>query len=271
MEERTFIEKFGVLIIAVIALIQPWIIFLWKKYFKQGEVEFFETANIEIGFSNFASTIGINGTLRTINKDLYISKISLELTKKKDQSKHTFNWVVFRDTKLNLSGNKDVEVELPYGILLSTQSPQRINIQFHDTKQQDDLRDQTDILLNSWFEFQKEHFPYNTRTNTPDDNLKITQLYNEFQKTKEQTDTYAKYNQEFYWEKSNYELIMKIETSRPNKTFESKFNFSLEEEECKRLRYNVLTLIDVVCNQQRLDWNFVYTNYEKPVHNKGYT
>lgn len=269
MGEQTFIEKFGVLVIAVIALVQPWIVFLWKKYFRPGTVEFFETAKIEIGFSNFASTIGINGTLRSINKDLYISKISLELIKEKDQSKHYFNWVLFRDTKLNLSGNKDVEVELPYGILLSTQSPQRINIQFHDTNQQDELRDQNDLLVNSWNNYQEKHFPFNTRTNTQEDNLKLAQLYNEFLKTKTQTDSYTKFNQEFYWEKSRYELKMKIETSRPNKIFENKFNFKLEEEECKRLRYNILTLIDSACNQQRFNWNFIYTNYEKPVHNSG--
>ncbi len=267
MEEMSFIENFGVLIIAIIALFQPWLISLWKKYFKPGIVEFFETAKIEIGFNNSASTIGINGTLRSYNKDLYISKISLELIKEKDQSKHNFNWQVFRDTKLYLSGDKDVEVELPYGILLSTQSPQRINIQFHDTNQQDELKAQFYLLANSWLDYQEKHFPFKTRTYTQDDNLKLADLFTEFDKTKVPTDSFTKANQEFYWEKSKYELKMKIETSRPNKIFESKFNFKLEEKECKRLRQNIFILIEYVCHQKKFDWNFIYTNYEKSVHN----
>lgn len=131
ISESTFIEKFGALIIAVLALIQPWIIAIWRKYFKPGRIDFFKTGKLEIGFSSFASTIGINGTLKGLNKDMYISNIHLNLVKKKDSSQHRFEWSIFRDTKLKLSGNKDMEVELPYGIMLSTNSPQRINIQFH--------------------------------------------------------------------------------------------------------------------------------------------
>ena len=54
MDNMTFLEKFGALIVAIIALIQPWTILLWKKFIKQGKVEFFETGNLEIGFSSFA-------------------------------------------------------------------------------------------------------------------------------------------------------------------------------------------------------------------------
>ncbi|MDX9852178.1 MAG: hypothetical protein RBS81_00125 [Tenuifilaceae bacterium] len=260
--EQTFIEKFGALIIAVIALIQPWLIALWKKYCRPGRIDFFKTGKLEIGFNGFASTIGINGTLKGTNKDLYISNIHLNLSKKKDSSQHRFEWSIFRDTKLKLSGNKEMEVELPYGIMLSTNSPQRINIQFHDLNQQEIISVPYDELSSHWSKFLEKHFPINERTNSQEDNARIFSIYQDFSKTKEQTGAYARFNRELYWEESDYELEMVIETSNPIKEFKSHFKFHLTEADCENLRLNVLNLIDYGCNQLRFDWIFVYTNYK---------
>jgi len=262
MVEQTIIEKFGALTIAVIALIQPWLVAIWKKYFRPGRIDFFKTGKLEIGFSNFASTIGISGTLKGTNKDLYISNICLNLIKKKDLSQHKFEWSVFRDTKLKLYGNKDTEVELPYGIMLSTNSPQRINIQFHDLAQQEMLSIPHNELRTHWNDFFEKHFPIQERTGSQEDNMRIFAIYQEFMNTNEQTNAYAKFNRELYWEESDYELEMVIETSNPIKQFKNSFKFHITEAECESLRLNVITLIDSVCNQQRFDWNFVFPNYK---------
>lgn len=201
--EMTFIEKFGALTIALIALIQPWIIYLWKKIIKPGTVNFFETGNIEVGFSSFASTIGINGTLRSLDKDFYISSIKLELTKTKDSSKHKFDWAVFRDTKLSLSENKATEVELPYGFLLTTKSPQRVNIQFHDRNQQESIRSIFDNISMNWQAFLNERLPFEKRRLLPNPQNEVFQVFDEFTKTTQNTDAYTKLNREFYWEKGD--------------------------------------------------------------------
>jgi len=262
IQEPTFIEKFGALIIALIALIQPWVISLWKRYFRPGRIDFFKTGKIEIGFSSFASTIGINGTLKGYNKDLFISNIHLHLIKKKDSSQHTFEWSIFRDTKLKLSGNKDMEVELPYGIMLSVQSPQRINIQFHDLSQQETLSVPYEELRSFWHDFLEAQFPIQERTNSQEDNQKIFAILQEFYKTQEEVDIYRRLIREVYWEESDYSLEMTVETSNPRRQFKNRFEFHLTDAECETLRLNVITLIDYGCNQSRFDWNFVYTNYK---------
>jgi hypothetical protein len=262
LQEQTFIEKFGALIIAIIALVQPWVFAIWKRYFKPGRIDFFKTGKLEIGFSSFASTIGINGTLKGYNKDLFISNIHLHLVKKKDSSQHRFEWSIFRDTKLKLSGNKDMEVELPYGIMLSVKSPQRINIQFHDLGQQEILSIPYDEMRKNWNDFLESNFPIQERTNSQEDAQKIFAIYQEFYKTKEQTEIYTRLNREIYWEESDYLLEMIIETSNPIKQFANDFKFHLTDAECDILRLNVINLIDYCCGQTRFDWNFVYTNYK---------
>ncbi len=75
---KTFHERFGSIILASIALVQPLVIYLWKKYIRSGKINFLETDNLEIAFSGFASTVYISGSFRAIQNDLVFSQIQLE-------------------------------------------------------------------------------------------------------------------------------------------------------------------------------------------------
>jgi hypothetical protein len=251
----------GALIIALLALLQPWIIYLWKKYIRPGSVFFFETGTIEVGFSNYASTIGISGTLRAIDKDFYISGIKLELTKTKDSSKHYFDWAVFRDTKISLEGNGPTNVELPYGMLLSTSSPQRLNIQFHDRKQQEHIKTIYDNLAQHWQNYLDVNLPYEKRRNLSNNSDEIYNIFEKFITTKDASNAYKNFNREFYWESGNYQLIIKVHTARPNKTFIKQYNFDLSEDDYNKLNLNVVTLTNYACEQNRYNFNFAYVNY----------
>ena len=259
-----FIKIYAAEIIATIALIQPWALYLWKRFIKPGSIDFFETGAIEIGYSSFASTIGINGTLRALSQDFYIREMKLELTKKKDSSKHTFDWAIFRDTKISLYQDKTTQVELPYGFLLSTKSPHRVNIQFHDLKQQEDLRPIFNNLKAKWASYLEIHYPTQNRISDSENNyhLRTNELHQKFVQTNDSTDSYAKFNREFYWEKGDYELTLKISTASPNKTFSKKWKFTLTEDNAEHVRLNNLYLVDVACDQTVDNYNFAYPRFQ---------
>jgi len=42
---KEFLKSYGTIIIATVALIQPWLLALWKKYFRQGKIEIYHTGN----------------------------------------------------------------------------------------------------------------------------------------------------------------------------------------------------------------------------------
>ncbi len=135
---KEFLSEYGTLIIATIALIQPWIIFLYKKFWKKGKIDVFPTGTIEVGYSIFGPTIGLNGTLRCLNQDMFISSINLQIVKQKDNSIHLFDWGVFRTQKLTHKG-ESAELELPYGFMLNTLSPKRYNIVFFDMQTKNEM------------------------------------------------------------------------------------------------------------------------------------
>lgn len=54
-----FLKLWGALIVAFVALAQPWIITLWRHYFRRGQIDIYETGQIELGYAEFGPTIGL--------------------------------------------------------------------------------------------------------------------------------------------------------------------------------------------------------------------
>ena len=84
-----FLKGWGSLIVAAVALVQPWVIGLWKKFFRPGTIDIHETGTIEVGYSGFGPTIGLRGTLRAVHRDQFVRDIQLAVAKLKDDSKHS--------------------------------------------------------------------------------------------------------------------------------------------------------------------------------------
>ncbi len=68
------------LIIAVTALVQPWFIALWKKFFRSPKIEIYPSGSLEIGYSDYGTTIGLHGTLRAPHGDVFVKSLRLQLT-----------------------------------------------------------------------------------------------------------------------------------------------------------------------------------------------
>lgn len=67
-----FLKSWGTLIVAAVALIQPWLIAAWKKFLRRQKIEVYEAGTMEIGFSTFGPTIGLQGAVRAINRDAFV-------------------------------------------------------------------------------------------------------------------------------------------------------------------------------------------------------
>ena len=91
-----FFGSFGALILAFLALVQFWVKILWEKYFRKDKIDYYETGTIVIGYSPSGPTIGLNGTLRALNKDVFIRAIDLLVIRETDRAQHVFKWIAFQ-------------------------------------------------------------------------------------------------------------------------------------------------------------------------------
>jgi len=267
---KEFFKIYGTIIIATVALIQPWLVALWKKYFRQGKIEIYQTGNIEIGYSAFGPTIGLNGTLRCLNRDLFVQKIYLELIKEKDSSTHIFEWGVFRTEKLTIEGNQQASLELPSGFMSLTSVPYRYNIQFHDLLLQSEMRPIINNVKEKWSKKITE-IDKTELMRLLSQNLSLPvqlqdpfgPLYDTFSRSSTHVEAFGSLNQLYYWEEGIYSLKMTARTSKPDKLFGKKWQFTLNKEEVKIVRLNVLKLLQDTCNRPSFGpYFFAYPKYE---------
>ncbi len=269
----SLLKSYGILLVAVVALIQPWILSLLKRYFRKGKIEIYETGYPEIGYSLFGPTIGLYGTLRCINQDLFVRTIQLELGKQKDSSKHIFEWGIFRDEKITIGGKQESTLELPYAFMLSTSLPNRFNIQFHDRQVQSDMRQVINKLSEKWFHAVAELESGRLKLPESQNRSFLSEakdpyqaLYEQFSKDQTHVKAYTSLDRMCYWEAGKYALTMNVLTSESDQAFEKSWSFTLNEQEVDSIRFNVIKLLQDTCGQRppNVQFFFALPKYEVP-------
>lgn len=241
--------------IAIVALVQPWLYWLYKKYGKGGHLDVHRTGQLEVGFSYFGPTLGLQGTLRAVDRDFFVSRMLLVLVRDADNARHEFEWGAFRPPQLLLGEPKD-PVETPAGFMLQPLAPRRYNILFIDTQTRSSVLQLAERLSRGWAE------SVHTAA-VPHDSIR--QHYEQvFSRQPLHIDTFSALERLIYWEPGSYTVRLTIQCTRPNRTFTDVFKFSLTPEDVASLRLNKLTVLAAAVDQVPTGWrwNFASPRYE---------
>jgi len=264
-----FIKSFGTLILAIYGIIQVWIMALWKKYARIGKIDIYETGTIEIGYSTFGPTIGLNGTMRALNKDIFVKSIDLMVVREKDKSQHVFRWIAFRPPKIDLAGSQPILMEIPSGFLISPNSPHRFNIVFNDNDLFEDIRHIFNNYITEWYKVVErltEIRPSPSGVFQPEIVAQQAAIIEEFRRSKIYLDTYTALDRKCYWETGDYSLTINVRTSKPDKVFTNNYHFSINEADSKNLKLNVITILEEPISSylriQNYPYNFAYSAYK---------
>lgn len=251
-----FLKQWGTLIVAVAALLQPWCLALYRTVFRRGRVDIFHTGNIEIGYSAFGATIGLNGTLRAIYRDQFIRSMELSVTRVKDNARWAFDWGVFRTQKLSSKGGEEGSFELPYGFMVSTAQPHRYNVQFFDVTLRAEIMQHVARLTTAWWtEVRKLPGEQMTQQQT------LADLWTQFTKTTLVTDVYTSIDRLCYWEPGPYALELRVNTDGPARTFARRWSFDLSKEGADNLRVNSVVIMLNSCGRPFGQFNFAWASY----------
>lgn len=228
-------------IIAILGGI-PGIIMIYKNYIQRPRLDVFEAAFLEIGFDNLGPTIELMGTLNATNRDVFIKSIDLVVTRNDDNLTHNFNWFAFKTKKFM----RDENYELPYSFLVTTSSPHRYCIQFHDEDTYQKIINQRYYLNSIWHEL------YNSKDNQ--------ELTNNIISTYEERSANIKSDIDrlLYWEEGEYNIRLIINTKYPDKVLEQVYKFNLTKFDAQKLRMNVKHFIDEPVKQAFQDYNYLF-------------
>ncbi len=231
-------------IVAFAALIQPWIVTVWKKVFQRGTVDIYETPIAEIGFSTFGATIGLSGTLRSRQRDMFIQNTWLTL---RDQTtKRQFHWTAFRVPKISVgttgSQTQEVSLDPPYSFMILLLEPHRLNILFSDTALLQEAQPRVEKLKQEWIasvqsiELPELPFDSNVQRNLT---KKLRRAHERFSTTDNYRATLDFLEEVFPWAAGTFELTLHVRTARPNRTYKRAWKISFTEQEIANLRNNI--------------------------------
>lgn len=241
--------EYVTLAIAVIALIQPWVIAIWRRFFRQAQVDIHETGLIEVGYSGLGPTLGLHGTLRAIHRDVFVSRISLVVTRERDNARHEFAWSAFREGL-----GPQVVLSLPASFLTTTSQPHRANILFSDIETRQEIQGDLVGVREAWQDrVLVANFPF--------DEEEASRLYEEFLGDDVHVRAHTEISRRCYWDAGRYGLEMTISTSRPNRTFQKSWSFELTEQDAELLRRNTVSILRTTVGIGDLGWNTAYAAY----------
>jgi hypothetical protein len=245
-------------LIALVALVQPYVYWAWKRYFRKGRIDIHETAKVEVGYSGLGPTIALLGTLRAVHEDQFVRSIELLLTRTRDNMQKRFEWLALRPATVVIGGPARTELEIASGFMLLTSEPWKYHIIFVDPRFQADVMAVVERVRNAWG-------PFLIANGGAVPGADLNVLFQRFRVTPDHVAGFTDLDRMLDWQPVEYVLAMHINTANPNHTFSRTVRFSVTAQDIAILRQNCFGIIEESCGRPLTSsYNFRYCNYLNP-------
>jgi hypothetical protein len=263
-------------IVATVALIQPWIYWLWRKYLRRGAIEIYESYSPQLGFSFYGPIVTLYGTLRASSREQFISHIGLNVIREKDSARHTFEWGLFRAPKIAINEPDKFEVEIPSSFLVSPLNPHRYGITFFDNPSKEEINAILIQARRDWEAYCTSEAGKLVKSAETDASAKnllealrsdLTKAqdiyYSQFSKTAEFTAAVDKIKRIYYWEPGKYKIDLTVFTDHPARQFNKTWRIELSDEEASNLRSNIDQMLQQATKKREASYHFTQPKYQK--------
>ena len=214
--------------LAIMALVQPWAITIFKKVFKPLKVSFIPSSKIKLYYNRSGAYIYCGGVIEAKNRSAIIKNISAKIVRQNDKAELVMDWSCFMVPIFQSVGGNPVttnEIARPFMVGENNLNPVFVEFANADTMMTNRLSKIHEKLT-----------------------LESKQIYNisiPFENAKEQLQAMPEYKifreelvENFYWKASDYQLELSISHSN-NKVEIYKYRFSLNQDEIDEFRNNI--------------------------------
>jgi len=251
----------GKLWVAIAALVQPWMIALWKRFVRRGTIRIYPTGNIELGYSNFGPTIGLRGTVHAIGHDVFVKSARLLVIRAKDNAQLHLNWFITRPTTINLEGPQPSSAELAASFLLKKSDPAAYHIVFSQPQFATEHTAALQAFAKEWNEYGAKH--------TADAEAPLDERYEDFRKQSTTvTQLWSELNNTFFWHAGAYRMRLSVAVESPATNMDHDWTFQLTDQDASSLRLNVVAILQQMAGLL-VSWNFAYPKYADTAERSG--
>lgn len=215
-------------VLAIMALIQPWAIVIFKKIFKPLKVSFIHSAKIKLYYNRSGAYIYCGGVIEAKNRSAVIKDISAKVIRQNDKAELVMDWSCFIVPVFQSIGGNPVstnEIARPFMVDENNLNPIFIEFANADTMMVNRLsKIHEKLTLEA-----RRIYNINTPFDNAKEQLKAIPEYKTFRE---------ELVENFYWKVSDYQLELSIHHS-DNKVKIYKYQFSLNQNEINEFRKNI--------------------------------
>lgn len=215
-------------VIATLALLQPWIIKLWDRFFRKLRINFIPSAKIKLYYNRSGAYIYLGGVIEAKNKAAVVKDIAAKVVRKKDKAELILDWSSFMIPVFQSVGGNAVttnEIARPFKVEAGSLYP--VFIEFASTNIEESNR------LAEIYKTIASELAGIMRPNMTIDQAKCALTNsNNYQTLRDEL------LQNFYWKADDYEIELII-AYNDTKIQQYKFKFSIDSNEATAFKDNI--------------------------------
>ncbi|MGE0668950.1 MAG: hypothetical protein AB7O49_20550 [Sphingomonadales bacterium] len=247
------------LTIALIALVQPWLLYAYRELVQRGTRQLFPTGAIELGFSAYGSTLAIGGTLLAKHKSQIIRYFSVEIVRSEgDGPQIPFIWLLSRENQISGTISQGVQnlvsLKPQQALYIKSEEPQSFQIVFSDKDITENMQANVIALQNEWRaipEVERQKY--------------LKEDFTEFVENEVVKSFLNRLSSRLYWRKGRYHIHLKLHAEGGRSQSSSHtYEFAVTAEEEKIFLSNMLITLAEGVTGQSLQYQFVYKHYPQP-------
>lgn len=235
-------------VIAMLALLQPWIIKLWDRFGRKIRVNFIPSAKIKLYYNRSGAYVYLGGVIETKNKAAIVKDIAVKVVRKKDKAELLLDWSSFMIPVFQSVGGNAVttsEIARPFKVEAGSLYP--VFVEFASTNIQESNH-LTEIYNTIALELARIMQP----------SITIDQAKYALANSSSYQAFRDELLQNFYWKADDYVIELTI-TYNDTKTQQYKFKFSIDASEAAAFKGNIeKSLLCAVDEFYRVPTNLFY-------------
>ena len=220
-------------IVAVIALIQPWVIKLWNMIFKKITITFIPSGKMKLFYNRSGAYVQIGGVIEAKNQDTVIKGISAKIIRLSDNAELKMDWSTFNvPVYQSIAGNlvTTTETARPFKVKSNDLSPVFVEFCNEDDSFLDHLQEIHNSLV-----AQARRIVNST--------ISLEDARQSFKSTPEYQSVKEELLESFYWKVSDYVLRISVNYgSDAIKDF--LYKFSLDQTEIMEFKKDIEKVMD---------------------------
>jgi len=260
-----FLQGWGAIIIAFIALVQPLLIWTYRQLFLQGNVVITERMRPEVGFTVMGPTMGLTGVMLCEKQTAFVTELRAVVTRIRDGSVHTFSWQLERTETIDDKGGTKVTGSIAMPFLFPSDSTRPYDELMTEAAVSGDLRTLQSQLANDWRNYVVENVGGVEKLTLPEVQASIPQvsqaIFPAFMQTPAYQASSAALERLFYWQADEYRLRFEIQIRGRENPIAKTWRFRLTPEDEQSLRANTFIVQRAICEQPTSSFMFAYPEY----------